>query len=153
VSLFPCFAPEIPCSGRHLDIGSKIAIRYPNKEGREVFGFGFTARAVEYLESQSDAEAGRNPASDLAGLASRGIRDATRAASPLVRSPRRRERKTMGRDFLDARNFSPKERTLTRAVRILEAKVRAGSGPWARPPRCGNGSRCSSPDSSGKCSV
>jgi DNA repair protein RadC len=32
----------------------------------------------------------------------------------------------MGRDFLDAGNFSPKERAiLTRAARILEAKVRA----------------------------
>ena len=34
----------------------------------------------------------------------------------------------MGRDFLDAGNFSPKERAiLTRAAQILEAKVRAGS--------------------------
>ena len=49
MSLFPCFAPGIPCSGRDLDVGSKIAIartieslRYLNKEGKEVFGFGFT---------------------------------------------------------------------------------------------------------------
>jgi DNA repair protein RadC len=34
----------------------------------------------------------------------------------------------MGRDFLDAGNFSPKERAiLTQAARILEARVRAGS--------------------------
>jgi len=40
----------------------------------------------------------------------------------------------MGRDFLDAGNFSPKERAiLTRAARILEAKVRAGSVPLNSP--------------------
>jgi single stranded DNA-binding protein len=54
-------------AGRYLDVGSKVAIagtmesrRYPNKEGKEVFGFGFTARSVDYLESRADAEARRN---------------------------------------------------------------------------------------------
>jgi len=54
-------------AGRYLDVGSKVAIagtleshRYPNKEGREIFGFRFTARSVDYLESRGDAEARRN---------------------------------------------------------------------------------------------
>lgn len=54
-------------AGRYLDVGSKVAVagtlesrRYPNKEGKEIFGFGFTARSVDYLESRADAEARRN---------------------------------------------------------------------------------------------
>ena len=54
-------------AARYLDVGSKVAIagtlesrRYPNKEGKEIFGFGFTARSVDYLESRADAEARRN---------------------------------------------------------------------------------------------
>jgi single-stranded DNA-binding protein len=51
----------------HLDVGSKVAVvgtlegnRYTGKDGKEVFGFNFTARSVEYLESNDDAEARRN---------------------------------------------------------------------------------------------
>jgi single-stranded DNA-binding protein len=51
----------------HLDVGSKVAVvgtlegnRYIGKDGKEVFGFNFTARSVEYLESKVDAEARRN---------------------------------------------------------------------------------------------
>jgi len=51
----------------HLDVGSKVAVagtlegnRYTGKDGKEVFGFNFTARSVEYLESKADAEARRN---------------------------------------------------------------------------------------------
>lgn len=51
----------------YLDVGSKVAIvgtleghRYTGKDGKEVFGFNFTARSVEYLESKADAEARRN---------------------------------------------------------------------------------------------
>jgi len=51
----------------HLDVGSKVAIvgtlegnRYTGKDGKEVFGFNFTARSVEYLESKADTEARRN---------------------------------------------------------------------------------------------
>ena len=51
----------------HLDVGSKVAIvgtlegnRYTGKDGKEVFGFNFTARSVEYLDSKDDAEARRN---------------------------------------------------------------------------------------------
>ena len=51
----------------HLDVGSKVAVvgtlegnRYTGKDGKEVFGFNFTARSVEYLESKDDAEARRN---------------------------------------------------------------------------------------------
>ena len=51
----------------HLDVGSKVAVvgtleanRYTGKDGEEVFGFNFTARSVEYLESKLDAEARRN---------------------------------------------------------------------------------------------
>jgi single-strand DNA-binding protein len=54
-------------AGRYLDIGSKVAIagtlesrRYANKEGKEVFAFGFTARSVDYLDSRADAETRRN---------------------------------------------------------------------------------------------
>ena len=51
----------------HLDVGSKVAVvgtlegnRYTGKDGKEVFGFNFTARSVEYLESKTDTEARRN---------------------------------------------------------------------------------------------
>jgi len=51
----------------HLDVGSKVAVvgtlegnRYTGKDGKEVFGFNFTARSVEYLDSRTDAEARRN---------------------------------------------------------------------------------------------
>ena len=51
----------------HLDVGSKVAVvgtlegnRYTGKDGKEVFGFNFTARSLEYLESKDDAEARRN---------------------------------------------------------------------------------------------
>jgi len=51
----------------HLDVGSKVAVvgtlegnRYTGKDGKEVFGFNFTARSVEYLDSKDDAEARRN---------------------------------------------------------------------------------------------
>ena len=51
----------------HLDVGSKVAVvgtlegnRYTGKDGEEVFGFNFTARSVEYLESKGEAEARRN---------------------------------------------------------------------------------------------
>ena len=51
----------------YLDVGSKVAVvgtlegnRYADKEGKEVFGFNFTARSVEYLESKADAEARRD---------------------------------------------------------------------------------------------
>ena len=51
----------------HLDVGSKVAVvgtlegnRYTGNEGKEVFGFNFTARSVEYLESKADTEARRN---------------------------------------------------------------------------------------------
>ena len=51
----------------HLDTGSKVAVvgtlessRYTGKDGKEVFGFNFTARSVEYLESKADTEARRN---------------------------------------------------------------------------------------------
>ena len=51
----------------HLDVGSKVAVvgtlersRYTDKDGEEVFGFNFTARSVEYLESKVEAEARRN---------------------------------------------------------------------------------------------
>ena len=51
----------------YLDVGSKVAVvgrlegnRYTGKDGEEVFGFNFTARSVEYLESKVEAEARRN---------------------------------------------------------------------------------------------
>lgn len=51
----------------YLDVGSKVAVvgtleanRYTGKDGKEVFGFNFTARSVEYLESKTDTEARRN---------------------------------------------------------------------------------------------
>ena len=51
----------------YLDVGSKVAVdgtlegrRYPVKDGKEVFGFNFTARSVEYLESRADVEVRRN---------------------------------------------------------------------------------------------
>ena len=51
----------------YLDVGSKVAVvgtlegyRFAGKDGKEVFGFNFTARSVEYLESRADAEARRN---------------------------------------------------------------------------------------------
>jgi len=51
----------------YLDVGSKVAVvgtlegnRYTGNEGKEVFGFNFTARSVEYLESKADTEARRN---------------------------------------------------------------------------------------------
>ena len=55
----------------HLDTGSKVAVvgtlegnRYTGKDGREIFGFNFTARSVEYLESKADTEARRNRRAD-----------------------------------------------------------------------------------------
>ena len=58
----------------HLDVGSKVAVvgtlegnRYTGKDGKEVFGFNFTARSVEYLESKDDAEARRNRRANSAG--------------------------------------------------------------------------------------
>ena len=58
----------------HLDTGSKIAVvgtlegnRYTGKDGKEVFGFNFTARSVEYLESKADTEARRNRRANPAG--------------------------------------------------------------------------------------
>lgn len=63
----------------HLDVGSKVAVvgtlegnRYTGKDGKEVFGFNFTARSVEYLDSKDDAEARRN----------------RRASSPSEREPK-----------------------------------------------------------------
>ena len=60
-------------AGWHLDTGSKVAVvgtlegnRYPGKDGKEVFGFNFTARSVEYLDSKVDAEARRNRRASLA---------------------------------------------------------------------------------------
>ncbi len=51
----------------YLDVGSKVAVvgtlegnRYTGKDDKEVFGFNFTARSVEYLESKADTEARRN---------------------------------------------------------------------------------------------
>ena len=58
----------------YLDVGSKVAVvgtleghRYTGKDGREVFGFNFTARSVEYLESKADAEARRNRRASSSG--------------------------------------------------------------------------------------
>lgn len=58
----------------HLDTGSKVAVvgtlegnRYTGKDGKEVFGFNFTARSVEYLESKADTEARRNRRANPAG--------------------------------------------------------------------------------------
>ena len=58
----------------HLDVGSKVAVigtlegnRYTGKDGKAVFGFNFTARSVEYLESKNDAEARRNRRATSAG--------------------------------------------------------------------------------------
>ena len=58
----------------HLDTGSKVAVvgtvegnRYTAKDGKEVFGFNFTARSVEYLESKADAEARRNRRASSSG--------------------------------------------------------------------------------------
>ena len=57
----------------HLDVGSQVAVvgtlegnRYTGKDGKEVFGFNFTARSVEYLESKTDTEARRNRRANLA---------------------------------------------------------------------------------------
>jgi single-strand DNA-binding protein len=57
----------------YLDVGSKVAVvgrlegnRYTGKDGKEVFGFYFTARSVEYLESKTDTEARRNRRANLA---------------------------------------------------------------------------------------
>ena len=57
----------------HLDVGSTVAVvgtlegnRYTGKDGKEVFGFNFAARSVEYLESKDDAEARRNRRANLA---------------------------------------------------------------------------------------
>jgi single stranded DNA-binding protein len=51
----------------YLSTGSKVAVtgtveshRYVSKDGKEVSGFSFTARSVEYLESKAQAEARRN---------------------------------------------------------------------------------------------
>ena len=51
----------------HLDVGSKVAVvgrlegnRYTGKDGKEVFGFNFTVRSIEYLDSKADTEARRN---------------------------------------------------------------------------------------------
>jgi len=50
----------------YLIVGSKVEIagrmesrRYTNKEGKEVFGFEFTARGVQYLETKAQSEARR----------------------------------------------------------------------------------------------
>ena len=58
----------------YLDVGSKVAVvgtlegnRYTGKDGKEVFGFNFTARSVEYLDSKDDAEARRNRRANSAG--------------------------------------------------------------------------------------
>ena len=58
----------------YLDVGSKVAVsgtvesrNYPNKEGKQVWTFSFTARSVEYLESRSDAETRRKRRADLKG--------------------------------------------------------------------------------------
>jgi single-stranded DNA-binding protein len=58
----------------YLDIGSKVAVvgtlegnRYTGKDGKEVFGFNFAARSVEYLESKADVEARRNRRATSAG--------------------------------------------------------------------------------------
>ena len=32
----------------------------PGKDGKEVFGFNFTVRSIEYLDSKADTEARRN---------------------------------------------------------------------------------------------
>ena len=57
----------------HLDVGSKVAVvgtlegnRYTGKDGKEVFGFNFAARSVEYLESKTGTEARRNRRANLA---------------------------------------------------------------------------------------
>ena len=76
----------------HLDIGSKVAVvgtlegnRYTGKDGEEVFGFNFTARSVEYLESKDDAEARRDRrASSASGQEPKPARSAGRTTS---RSP------------------------------------------------------------------
>jgi single-strand DNA-binding protein len=54
-------------AGGQLSIGSKVGIsgtlesrRYRSKEGKDVYTFDFTARAIDYLESTADAEARRN---------------------------------------------------------------------------------------------
>jgi single-stranded DNA-binding protein len=76
----------------HLDVGSKVAVvgtlegnRYTGKNGKEVFGFNFTARSVEYLESKTDTEARRNrratSASERVAVPSR------KAGSNAFRSP------------------------------------------------------------------
>lgn len=57
----------------HLDVGRKVAVvgtlegnRYTGKDGKEVFGFNFTARSVEYLESKAETEARKNRRATLA---------------------------------------------------------------------------------------
>ena len=74
----------------YLDVGSKVAVvgtleghRYTGKDGKEVFGFNFTARSVEYLESRADAEARRGRRAS-----SSGERDATPARKAGAKSPR-----------------------------------------------------------------
>ena len=76
-------------AGWHLDTGSKVAVvgtlegnRYTDKDGEEVFGFNFTARSVEYLESKVDAEARRNRrASSASGQEPKPARSAGRTTS------------------------------------------------------------------------
>ena len=61
-------------ASRYLDVGSKVAIagtmesrRYANKEGKEVFAFGFTARSVDYLDSRAEAEQRKNRRASSSG--------------------------------------------------------------------------------------
>ena len=76
----------------YLDVGSKVAVvgtlegnRYIGKDGEEVFGFNFTVRSVEYLESKVDAEARRNRrANSASGQEPKPARSAGRTPS---RSP------------------------------------------------------------------
>jgi len=76
----------------HLDVGSKVAVvgtlegnRYTGKDGKEVFGFNFTARSVEYLDSKDDAEARRNRRANSAS--ERDSRPARSAGRKTSRSP------------------------------------------------------------------
>jgi single stranded DNA-binding protein len=76
----------------YLSTGSKVAVagtveshRYTGKDGKEVSGFTFTARSVEYLESKAQAEARRNRHAGSAGK---------QGASPAGNSGRKSSRST-----------------------------------------------------------
>ena len=80
----------------HLDVGSKVAVvgtlegnRYTGKDGKEVYGFNFTARSVEYLDSKDDAEARRNrrasPASEREPKPARSARRTTSRSPALAK--------------------------------------------------------------------